>query len=141
MKINERGFGREFRFRVSKSGGSGGQHVNKVMTKVELVFNIPDSQILTDEEKLRVSEKLASKISTSGDLRIEVQDTRSQHENKEISIKRFYEVMEKAMKKPKVRKATKPSKAAKENRQKAKKSASEKKQNRKKISPRSFREE
>ncbi len=132
-KITERGFQKEFKFRTSRSGGKGGQHVNKVSTKVELVFNVQDSQVLTPDEKVLAKERLASKLSSEGDLRIVVEETRSQLKNKEISIERFYKLMEKTLKIPKYRKPTEPSKAAKVKRQKAKTIKSEKKQGRRKV--------
>ncbi|MDZ4847042.1 MAG: alternative ribosome rescue aminoacyl-tRNA hydrolase ArfB [Chitinophagales bacterium] len=134
--LTQRGFEREFKFKASKSSGKGGQHVNKVMTKIELVFNVPGSQVLTADEKILVQEKLASRLSSKGDLRIEAQTTRSQLKNKEISITRFYHLLEKALKKPKVRKATKPTKSSVQHRHKAKIRTSEIKQQRKKINPR-----
>src|SRR6185503_13357753 len=96
--ITKRGFEKEFKFRTSRSSGKGGQHVNKVETKVELVFNIPKSKILDVDEKILAKERLESKLSSTGDLRIVTQLFRSQLKNKVISIEQFYKMMEKALK-------------------------------------------
>ena len=133
-QLNKRGFENEFKFKASKSGGKGGQHVNKVMTKIELVFNVPDSQVLTDDEKVQVKKALAHKLSSRGNLRIAVEAFRSQLKNKNISIERFYRLMENALRKPKIRKATEPSKNSIEKRYKTKHITAEKKLIRKKIS-------
>ncbi len=133
LNIANRGFEREFKFRASRSGGKGGQHVNKVSTKVELVFNIPKSKILDVDEKVLLKERWAHKLSSKGDLRIVTQLFRSQLKNKEISKERFYKMLEKALKKPKYRMPTAPGKAAIEKRFQSKRVISEKKQGRKKI--------
>lgn len=135
-QLRKRGFEKEFKFKASKSSGKGGQHVNKVMTKIELTFNVLFSSILSEGEKTLLQQKLANKLSSAGNLRIEAQTSRSQHKNKEISIERFYNLLDKALKKPKIRKETTPSKDSVEKRFKAKQLTGEKKQMRKKISPR-----
>lgn len=140
-QLTKRGFEREFKFKASKSGGKGGQHVNKVMTKIELVFNVPGSQILSDDEKVQVKEVLAHKLSAKGNLRIAVEAFRSQLKNKNISIERFYKLMERALKKPKIRKETAPTKKSVEKRYKAKHITGEKKQARKKVMPGSIEAE
>jgi ribosome-associated protein len=117
----------EFVIKTSRSGGKGGQNVNKVSSKVELHFNIANSQIITEEVKAKLVKKLAKKITSEGDIIIVSQTDRSQLRNKKIAIEKLYEVLKNALKERKPRKATKPSKAAKEKRLKAKKIASEKK--------------
>lgn len=129
--IRERPFEKEFIFNTSRSGGPGGQHANKVETSVELRFNIHNSEIITDEEKERLLEKLSNKITKEGDLIITAETRRSQIMNKEESIEKFYSTIENALKKPKKRKKTKPSKAAKEKRIQEKKKHGEKKSKRK----------
>ncbi len=136
--LKERKFEREFTFRSSLSSGRGGQHVNKVSTKVELIFNIPGSGILDDDEKALLNERLKSRLSSTGDLRIISEASRSNLKNKNDCIRKFYELMQKSLKRPKPRKPTKPSKAATEKRHKAKQIKSERKERRKKIDPRSY---
>jgi ribosome-associated protein len=126
-KIREKGFDGELRFQMSRSSGPGGQNVNKVNSKVTLVFNIPQSTILSEEEKTELNTKLAHKLDSEGNLQIQSQEKRSQLQNKEIAVRKFYEVVAKAFQKKKTRKASKPSKAAIEQRLKEKKAQSEKK--------------
>lgn len=130
MNIRDRDFSTEFEIRASRSGGKGGQNVNKVSTKIELVFNIANSALLFDDEKIIISEKLSNKISKEGNLIIQSQETRSQLSNKETAIEKLYELLENALKKEKPRKKTKPTLAKKEERLKEKKAASDKKKNR-----------
>jgi ribosome-associated protein len=120
----------ELNFSFSRSGGPGGQHVNKVNTKVELRFPIADSMVLTEEEKAILLEKLAKQINQEGELIIIAQETRSQLKNKSKAIEKFYDIINKALKPKKKRKPTTISKAAKEKRLKQKKELSEKKERR-----------
>lgn len=120
-------------FKATTSGGKGGQNVNKVATKVELYFDIPGSKILNDEEKELLIEKLATKISDEGILRLLSSEKRTQLENKEGVKKKFISLITKSFSKPKPRKKTRPSKASKEERIKDKKLVGEKKKNRAKI--------
>ncbi len=123
-KVRSRPFGKEFRFNTSRSSGPGGQHANKVETSVELRFDVQNSELLNQEEKERLLEKLSSKITKEGELIITAESKRSQVKNKEIAVEKFYTTLEKALKKRKKRKPTKPTKAAKEKRlQKKKKRA------------------
>ena len=131
--LNKKEFGNELNFKAVRSSGPGGQHANKVSTKIELTFNIKSSTVLNEIEKVRIGKKLASRITKDGLLILQCDESRSQHKNKEIVIKRFFEIIEKALKVPKPRKKTKPSKAAIEKRLKQKKIASEKKASRGKV--------
>ena len=117
----------ELNFIFSRSSGPGGQNVNKVNTKVELRFNVTDSFILSEEDKLIISSKLANKISNDGELIIISQATRSQLKNKEDAILKFYDIINAALKPVKKRKPSTVSKAAKEKRLKDKKIVSQKK--------------
>jgi len=124
----------ELNFKAVRSSGAGGQHVNKTSSKIIVFFDIENSMAFSDEEKARVLRRLSARISTSGDLILESQATRSQHRNKEDAISRLVEIIKEALKKPKPRKKTKPTKASKLKRLRAKKIRSDKKNNRQKPS-------
>lgn len=120
----------ELEFKAVRSGGPGGQHANKVASKVQLSFRPELSEGLSDFEKNLLTNKLSNHISNEGWLQLSSESTRSQHKNKELVVKRFFKLLEKALQPPKKRKATKPSKSSIEKRLKSKKKHSDKKQNR-----------
>lgn len=130
MLLKNRNFLPEFSFRTSRSGGAGGQHVNKTETKVELIFDVQATTLLSDAEKEKVFIKLKTYINDEGELRLTNSETRSQSTNKERAILKFYTLLEKALKKEKKRIATKVPKAVKARIRKNKKLHSEKKQGR-----------
>jgi ribosome-associated protein len=129
-KIAKQIFNPEFQFQASRSSGPGGQNVNKVNSKVTLTFNVSNSALLDEFEKGIIMEKLANKLDSEGNLQIQAQEKRSQIQNKEIAIRKFYDILSKAFQKKKIRKVTKPSKAAIDKRLKEKKALSEKKEGR-----------
>jgi ribosome-associated protein len=129
----DRIFNGEFVFQASRSGGKGGQNVNKVSTKIELNFDIINSSLLDEAEKNILLEKLKNRIDKNGVLKIVSQTERSQLLNKNKAIDKFYALLEKAFKKEKVRHKTKPTKGSKEQRLKIKKVISQKKSSRKAV--------
>ncbi|SFN80724.1 ribosome-associated protein [Algoriphagus ornithinivorans] len=126
-RIAEGDFLKELDFQTARSSGPGGQNVNKVESKVQLYFDVQNSTVLSDEEKEKLSQKFKNKIDLEGKLQLQSQEKRSQIQNKELVVKKFYDLLRKAFEKRKIRKATKPTKAAVEKRIKEKKARSEKK--------------
>ncbi|WP_024768264.1 alternative ribosome rescue aminoacyl-tRNA hydrolase ArfB [Aquimarina macrocephali] len=124
----------ELKFKAIRSSGSGGQHVNKVSSKIELTLDIMTSTGFTDDERLRLNQKLSSRLTKSGVLVLQCDDSRSQHRNKELVIKRLLDILKASLHIPKKRKRTKPSKGAIKKRLDNKQKHSLKKANRKKPS-------
>jgi len=119
-------------FKTSRSGGSGGQHVNKVSSKVELIINIREATFLDDAEKALIQERLAKRIDQEGALHLVCQEDRSQLLNKEHCLVKAVTLLKAALHVDKLRKPTKTPKSAKRKRLANKQNLSDKKQYRKK---------
>ncbi|MBG7629872.1 MAG: aminoacyl-tRNA hydrolase [Bacteroidetes bacterium] len=103
---------KELKFKAVRSSGAGGQHVNKVSSKVELFFDLQNSIELSSEEKEILLKNLRPKLTKEGVLLLNCDESRSQHKNKGIVIERFLQIIINGLKVPKKRKATKPSKSS-----------------------------
>lgn len=121
MEIDIENILREVQFKTSRSGGAGGQNVNKVSSKVELVFDIRSSFVLNDFQKEKLLSKLASRLDSEGLLHVVSQVSRSQPENKKIAADKLFKLLENGLKVTKKRIATKPKRGAKEARLSTKK--------------------
>jgi ribosome-associated protein len=115
----------ELRFRFTRSSGPGGQHVNRSATRVELLFDVAGSPSLTEAQRERALKALAPYIDSDGVLHLISQTFRSQFRNREEAVERFQTLMRRAMKVPKRRRPTRPSRAARERRLASKRRRSE----------------
>lgn len=103
---------KELKFKAIRSSGPGGQHVNKTSSKIELTFDLENSEAISEKEKELLKTKLQSKLTKENILILFCEETRSQHKNKELAIKRFLSLLKINLIRPKKRKPTKPSKAS-----------------------------
>lgn len=120
----------EIQYRTSRSSGSGGQHVNKVESRVEAVLNIPNSVNLTEKQRQTISNKLKNRLDSSGNLSVSSSTSRSQAQNKKLATDRLFSLLETALKKEKPRKKTTIPQAVKAKRLDDKKYRSKLKSNR-----------
>ncbi|TSJ38586.1 aminoacyl-tRNA hydrolase [Mucilaginibacter corticis] len=131
MNISKADLQKETFYKTSRSGGKGGQNVNKVSSKVELLFSVNNSALFTDDEKQRLNEKLQARLNKDGYVQVICDEERSQYLNKEKALERLMGLLTRSLQVQKPRKATKPSKKAKAERLDNKKIQSAKKEGRK----------
>lgn len=131
--FNEQNLLKEVEFKAVLSSGPGGQHANKTSTKVELSWDISATTVFSEEKIELLLKNLRSRVSKDTILQLNSDETRSQHQNKTIVIKKFLALIETSLKVPKKRKKTKPTKMSKLKRLQYKKQQSEKKIRRKKL--------
>lgn len=129
--MNEEILIRELQFKALRSSGAGGQHVNKVSSKIELTFNLKESMALSEDEKQRLLEKLSGKLTKESALILYCSESRSQHKNKALAIEKLLLILKSNLKTQKPRKKTKPGKSAIEKRLESKRKTALKKTNRK----------
>lgn len=125
----------ELQFRFARSSGPGGQHVNRSATQVELLFDVAGSPSLDEVQRRRVLRKLKSRIDKEGVLHLISQETRSQFRNREEVVERFQELMREALRVPKSRRPTRPSRGARERRLEDKRRRSGTKRDRRPVPP------
>ena len=130
--MNKEAIYKELQFKAVRSSGAGGQHVNKVSSKVELSFDLVNSTGISDQEKELLMKNLSTRLTKDGVLQLSSGESRSQHSNKDKVVKRLFEVLQNGLIVPKKRKPTKMSRAQKAKRLDNKQKHSAKKNLRKK---------
>lgn len=131
MNFTKADLQKELTYRASRSGGKGGQNVNKVSTKVELLFDLQQSALFTDDDKAWLTAKLQNRLNRDGLIHLTSEESRSQLDNKHLALDKLYAMLEQALYKPKARKPIKISRQAKAKRLEQKRLQSVKKQLRK----------
>ncbi len=116
--------------RASRAGGPGGQHVNTSSTRIEVRWNVLTSTALTDEQRERLTQRLAGRMDAEGYVRVVAADSRSQRQNREAAESRLADLIRRGLIVPKSRRPTKPSRAVKRRRLEAKKKQADKKRDR-----------
>ena len=106
----------ELQYRASRAGGPGGQHVNTSSTRIELLWDLPNSRVVSDDERYRIRTKLAARLDADGKVRVVASEHRSQQQNRLAADERLASLVRHALHVPKKRRATKPTKASKERR-------------------------
>lgn len=122
---------KDLTFKAIRSGGAGGQHVNKVSSKIVLFFDVYKSASLSEEEKILLISNIKTRLTNENILILNCDESRSQHKNKNIVTERFLQLITNGLKVPKKRKATKPSRSSIKKRLESKKKHQIKKTNRK----------
>ena len=112
MKLTKAGLQKELTYKTSRSGGKGGQNVNKVSTKVELLFDVRQSLLFDEDEKVLILNKLQNRLNKEGHLQVISEEERSQFMNKENAVDKLIVLLVQALHKPKVRRPTSISKGA-----------------------------
>jgi len=106
----------ELTFRASRAGGPGGQHVNTSSTRIELLWDLTNSKVVTDEVRARLLDKLAARLDASGMVRVVASDRRSQAQNREAAAERLGKIVKQALVVPRKRRKTRPTAASREQR-------------------------
>ncbi|MGE0191309.1 MAG: alternative ribosome rescue aminoacyl-tRNA hydrolase ArfB [Planctomycetota bacterium] len=122
--------GREVRLKAVRSGGPGGQHVNRTASKVELRWSLAESSAPSDADRSWLAQRLASRLTSDGELVLTADTERDQHRNVDEVLDRFIAVLREALRRPRKRKATRPTRASKERRLDSKKRQSARKRDR-----------
>jgi ribosome-associated protein len=120
----------ELHVRATRAGGPGGQHVNTSSTRIEIVWNVDHSAVLSEPQRARLRERLANRIDAAGNLRVVAAESRSQRQNRDLAEARLTDLVRRALVVPKRRRPTKPTKISVEKRLDAKRRRSSTKQDR-----------
>lgn len=120
----------ELTYRATRAGGPGGQHVNTSSTRIELLWDVTHSAVITEDERARLLEKLAARLDAEGMVRVVASDRRSQAQNKDAAAERLAKIVRQAMVVPRKRRATRPTAASREQRLNEKRRRGERKRDR-----------
>ncbi|MBN1599271.1 MAG: aminoacyl-tRNA hydrolase [Bacteroidales bacterium] len=131
--LKNKGLENEFVYEFSRSSGPGGQNVNKVSTRVELRFNIINTEVFNSDEKKCIIKKLGKQITKEGDILVTSQTTRSQSKNREDAAEKMYLLLYSALLRPKKRYRTRPNAASIKKRLENKRKLAEKKHQRRNL--------